>query len=293
MGFKIGVLLIHGIGNQDAAYADHTIEELKQRVRRLGSDDREICFEPVWWAPILAEKETTLLRAMSDGHDLDWMALRRFVVQTLADAIAYQDTPEAGPDQINVYHRVHRAIRDKLRDLRDRIRIGADPAAPEAPLMVIAHSLGCHMVSNCIWDVQSPRCADPPANAFERFGTLAAMITFGCNIPLFTLAYTNLEPIHFPTPGIDQLFPGASAADVAAVTQWLNFYDPDDVLGYPMRPLDPKYAATVSRDIAINAGGLLRSWNPASHTAYWTDNDVTKPTAELLHRMLRLLPPPA
>src|ERR671932_234749 len=114
------------------------IEELKGRVRRLGTDDREICFEPVWWAPILAEAETSLLRAMSDAHDLDWMELRRFVIQTLADAIAYQDTPEPKPDRINVYHRVHQAIRERVRALRDRIRTGAPPDAPEAPLVVIA-----------------------------------------------------------------------------------------------------------------------------------------------------------
>ena len=285
MSFKLGVLLIHGIGNQAATYADAMIEELKERVQRLGSDPQEICLLPVWWAPILGERETALLRYLSDGHDLRWMPLRRFVVQTLADAIAYQDTPTSG-DQINVYHEIHNKIGETLRALRARMRSGLPDDAPEVPLVVIAHSLGCHMISNYIWDVRKAGAPD----AFERFETLSGIVTFGCNIPLFTLAYTNLEPIAFPTPGIERYFPAATPArEIADVTKWLNFYDADDVLGYPLRPLDPKYAATVSEDIPVNAGGLFSSWNPASHTAYWTDNDVTKPVADLLHRTLQLM----
>lgn len=291
MNFKLGVLLIHGMGNQGAGFANPMIEELKSRVRKLGSDDRQICFEPVWWAPILAQKQENLLRYLADGNDLDWMDLRRFVVHSLADAIAYQDTYRpSSKDQINVYQGVHNKIGESVQHLRSRINSNRDPNAPDVPLVIIAHSLGCHMVSNYIWDTRSSAQKKPPKSAFEGFETLTGIVTFGCNIPIFTLAYTNLEPIDFPTPNLARFFPpGTPQAEIAEVAQWLNFYDPDDVLGYPLRTLDPKYAATVTRDIAVNAGGLLRSWNPTSHTEYWTDNDVTRPTAELLHRILRLL----
>lgn len=286
MTFKLGVLLIHGMGNQEAGFANPMIEELKGRVRKLGSDDRTICFEPAWWAPVLAQKEENLLRKLADGNDLDWMPLRRFIVRSLADAIAYQDTYRpTSPDQINVYRGVHREFRNSLRRLRERIEAGGGAGAASVPLVVIAHSLGCHMITNYIWDV---RHAKTPKHAFERFETLTGLITFGCNIPIFMLAFTSLDPIAFPTPGISRLFPNATAEQLKTVTQWLNFYDPDDVLGYPLRSLDPKYAAAVTKDIAINAGGLLQSWNPLSHSAYWTDNDLTKPTAELLHRILQL-----
>lgn len=288
MSFKLGVLLIHGIGSQEAGYANGMIDELKARVRKLGADDREICFEPVWWAPVLAQRQENLLRYLADGNDLDWMALRRFVVHSLADAIAYQDTPTS-KDQINVYQQVHRIIGESMRALRQRLRTAMPANAPETPLVVIAHSLGCHMISNYIWDVRHAAKGKLPKNPFERFETLSGIITFGCNIPLFTLAYTNLEPIAFPTPGIEKYFPQASKAALADITEWLNFYDPDDILGYPLKSLDPKYGQTVTRDISVNAGGLLRSWNPGSHTEYWTDDDVTKPVGDLLHRTLQLL----
>jgi hypothetical protein len=106
--------------------------------------------------------------------------------------------------------------------------------------------------------------------------------------PDYTGADDWLRP--FPTPNLQAFFPpGTPPEKIAEVTQWLNFYDPDDILGYPMKSLDPKYAKTVTRDIAVNVGNLLRSWNPASHTEYWTDNNITRPVAELLHGILRLL----
>jgi len=294
MPFKLGVLLIHGMGNQERGFAAPMIEELKGRVRKQGGDDRQIAFQEVWWAPVLADKEETLLRRLSDGNDLEWMELRRFVMHSLADAIAYQDTNRGppSPDQINVYRQVHNRIGEAVKTLRERIRAGMDASAPEVPLVVIAHSLGCHMISNYIWDVRDSDDAKkkPAANAFEGFETLAGIVMFGCNIPLFTLAYTNLEPIRFPTPNLKAYFPkGTPAKDIAEAAQWLNLYDPDDVLGYPLRTLDPKFAQAVTRDVAVDAGPVLRSWNPLSHTEYWTDNDVTKPTAQLIHRILKLL----
>ncbi|HEU4881644.1 MAG TPA: hypothetical protein VFT45_05345 [Longimicrobium sp.] len=290
MAFKMGVLLIHGMGNQERGFAAPMIDELKARVRKAGGDDHQIAFQEVWWAPVLADKEETLLRNMADGNDLEWMQLRRFVMHSLADAIAYQDT-NRGPstDQINVYHQVHNKIAEAMKTLRERVRAGADADAPDAPLVVIAHSLGCHMISNYIWDVRDSTNAKPPANPFEGFQTLTGIVMFGCNIPVFTLAYVKLDPIAFPTPNLKAYFPkGTAVKDIEAACKWLNLYDPDDVLGYPLAPLMNGFDKAVT-DVAVDAGPVLRSWNPLSHTEYWTDNDVTRPTAEVIHKILKLL----
>lgn len=291
MPFKMGVLLIHGMGNQERGYAAPMIDELKARVRKAGGDDRQIAFQEVWWAPVLADKEETLLRRLADGNNLEWMDLRRFVMHSLADAIAYQDT-NRGPstDQINVYKQAHNLIAEAMKTLRERIRAGAPDGTPEVPLVVIAHSLGCHMISNYIWDVRdsaTPRSAGSP---FEDFMTLTGIVMFGCNIPLFTLAYVKLDPIRFPTPNLKPYFPrNTPKEEIEKVSQWLNLYDPDDVLGYPLAALSQEFADAGVQDIAVDAGSVLRSWTPFSHTEYWTDNDVTRPTAELIHGILKLL----
>jgi hypothetical protein len=297
--FKLGVLLIHGMGDQEPGFAGPMVDELKARVRRLGADDGRICFQSAWWAPVVAKRQVDLLRAMADAGELDWMLLRRFVVQSLADAVAYQTSYRPiSKDQLSVYDDVHRIIKEAVRELRARIHgkggkggQGGQKAEKdrEAPLVVIAHSLGCHMISNHVWDCRHAAPSKKAGNAFERMETLSGIVTLGCNLPLFTLSFPDPEPIEIPTPGIETYFPNASKAELAEVTRWLNFYDSDDVFGYPLKPINEKFAAAVSEDRAINAGGLLRSWNPASHTAYWTDNDVTKPAAELLAKTVKLL----
>ena len=293
MDFDLGVLLIHGMGDQEPGFAGPMVDELKARVRRLGADDRRICFQSVWWAPVVAKRQVDLLRAMADAGELDWMPLRRFVVQSLADAVAYQTSYRPiSKDQLSVYDDVHRIIRNGVRELRNRIRGQGGKEAgedEEAPLVIIAHSLGCHMISNHVWDARHAAPSKKAGNAFERMETLSALVTLGSNLPLFTLSFPDPEPIEIPTPGIEKYFPNASKEELAEVTRWLNLYDPDDVFGYPLRPINPKFAQAVSEDRAINAGGLFRSWNPASHTAYWTDDSVTKPVAELLAKTVKLL----
>lgn len=89
------------------------------------------------------------------------------------------------------------------------------------------------------------------ATPFERLETLCGFITFGSNIPLVTLALDQVVSITFPPAALKEPF--CSAA------RWLNFYDPDDVLGWPLKPLSPTYDTAVAQDIQINVGGILTS----------------------------------
>ena len=79
---------------------------------------------------------------------------------------------------------------------------------------------------------------------------LAGMLTFGCNIPLFTFAHDleDLKPIKFP---------GENLTDgEKEVAKWINFYDADDVLGYPLKQIYPDFPYLKDRD--INVGGLFQ-----------------------------------
>ena len=58
------------------------------------------------------------------------------------------------------------------------------------------------------------------------------------------------------------------------------------MLGYPLKPVNPAYRKVITKDIPINVGGILSSWNPMSHSQYWIDNDFTKPVAKFLTRFL-------
>ena len=68
--------------------------------------------------------------------------------------------------------------------------------------------------------------------------------------------------------------------------KWLNLFDADDVLGWPLKQLSLSYSDAVSEDIEVSVGNILTSWNPANHAAYWTDDTVIKPVAYLISSLL-------
>jgi hypothetical protein len=94
--------------------------------------------------------------------------------------------------------------------------------------------------------------------------SLKRLFSTGTNIPLFMAGHSNIVSITAPSLSF----------------KWLNFFDEDDVLGWPLRPLSPSYDALVD-DIPINAGGgivggLISSWNPLSHTQYWETREFIR-----------------
>ena len=272
MAKRLAIAVIHGMGSQQPEFAEEMIDELNGRVGDLNKDPEEIAWRSIYWADILAPRQEEYLRDANQNNDLDYIGLRRFILSALGDASAYRpvDSPEN-----TAYDLIHRRVRDANKALHDALDVA------DAPLIVMAHSLGGYIMSNYIWDMQHPGGNPPPGlSPFERMHTLAGMVTFGCNIPLFTFAYTNVVPIVFPAAELPD--PG----DVRGKAKWLNYYDPDDVLGYPLRSINAAYDAVVDEDIPINVGGLFSSWNPISHTKYWTDNDFTKPAAEFIATFL-------
>lgn len=262
MPADLGVLVVHGMGAQEEDFADGFVREMGRRLERLGVAPERIVWRAGWWADLVRDREEKLWRDLSRGHELDFAKLRRFIISHFGDALAYQRVPVPGAD---VYTLMHARIRAHLAALREQM--GGD-----RPVVVLAHSLGSTIVSNYAWDEQQH--PSPGASAVEQMRTLAGIVSFGSNIPLFTLGLPEVVAIRFPGDLLD--------ARVAAAAKWLNFYDPDDVLAFPLRPLSPSYAAAVAADVEINAGGLLASWNPLSHDQYWTDNDFTGPVARFI-----------
>ena len=106
--------------------------------------------------------------------------------------------------------------------------------------------------------------------------TLGAFITAGGQLGLMTMRKQTL---------IDRLAAGENLdpADIGVghdgSVRWLNFYDVDDVLGFPSRQLYGDYPTIV--DYQVNTGNLGNA-----HTHYWTDDLVGSLIAELLRDIL-------
>src|SRR5262245_7591893 len=272
MSMKLAVAIMHGIGTQSENFAEPTISSLSDRLAGLGKDPDDVAWARLYWADILRDRQEDYLAAARARYPMDWNRVRNLVVDGLGDAAAYQFV-QGEPSG------TYRTIHNRIRELIHQLYVG-DLGRQPVPLVVLAHSLGSHIVSSYIWDSQHgyETGAGSGSSEFERMEWLACMVTFGSNIPLFTFAYDKLVPIKVP---------GSRLPPAAVVSKRsLNFYDQDDVLGYPLSPISPEYADVVDGDIEINVGGFAASGTPLSHNGYWMDNDFLTPVSRLLAEFL-------
>lgn len=272
MGRKVAVAVVHGIGKQTANFAEKMMTELTQHFgpETLG----DIVIRTVFWAPVLQEAEDVLWQRVQAGGTLHYPETRRMLIDFLADALAYQPTG----DDHRAYDGIHTVFAQTLADL-------AREAGPDAPLCIIAHSLGTIIASNYVYDLQ----VDPvkhligdevravmTGTPLEKGDTLALFYTMGSPIALWSLRYHEFgRPIIVPAPQLRQYHSEIEG-------EWVNYYDQDDAVGFPLKTLNAAYGKMITRDAQVNVGGLLQSWNPLSHFGYWTDRDVIGPVARKL-----------
>lgn len=109
------------------------------------------------------------------------------------------------------------------------------------PCVIIAPSMSGQIISDHIWDAQQK------VNAAHI--NIKLLITNGCNIPLFISGIPKDKVRHFK-----QDF------------KWHNYYDPADVLGFPLQPTGHQ-----AKDIEIHTYLSLYS-----HLRYWHNRKFIK-----------------
>ncbi|MUT68686.1 chemotaxis protein [Paenibacillus sp. NEAU-GSW1] len=267
MSQPLAVIVIHGLGAQEQNFADRFIERLKKRYTKVtGESDpgRHLVFKPIYWAKLLEDKEDELQRKMFQPSAVRYKWLREIVIHYLADAVAYQPLENHN----NIYKEVNGTISRALNALS--AQIGGD-----APLCVISHSLGTVIASNFFYDLQySSACErvdsthSGSTSPLERGETLSLFYSCGTTLPLWSLRYSGFDrPIHVPTEQMKVDAPNVTG-------EWINFYDKDDILGYPLKPIHEAYEKAVREDIRVNVGGWLTGWTPLSHNGYFNSSKV-------------------
>jgi len=281
---KIALLLVHGIGKQDENYAHQISYELKKQfsehIKKANPRNpaAELVVEPVYWAPVLQKAEDKLWNKLKKGGAMNFTNLRRLMIDFAGDSIAYMKDG----DNREIYDAVHCVIAKSIDKLGHH-------AGQKAPLGIMAHGIGSVMVSNYIWDIQhhseehplvsDNHCKIMDNTPIERGETLCKLYTLGSPLALWSLRHENFgKPIDFPPKKLKELYPDIE-------TEWINYYDKDDIMGYPLKTLSKDYKDAVTYDIEINVGNFLSSWNPASHMGYWNDNDVIMPVARSLAKI--------
>ena len=280
MSGEVVVLAVHGMGDTSPNFADKLQSKL---AKKLGSAWSDVYFDTIYYANVFQDHQTRLFNRIKANDDIDWIALRRFMLFGFSDAAGLVRNAS---DQGSAYEEVQDIILNTL----DR---AYDVAGGDAKIVLIAQSLGCEVISNFIWDAQSANPKQgawrydgfedsPPGSdldKFRRFKTLKYLYFTGCNLPIFVagIPQNKIKSIVSTSKGYS--------------FKWKNFFDPDDPLGWPLKNLSVKnerqsYKFEVNEDNAINTGRLIKSWNPLSHTTYWSDNDVINPLANDIESLI-------
>jgi hypothetical protein len=272
MPHPIAVAFIHGIGRTEPGYSASMQRALARQVESSAGGDPapRLVFEEVNWSAGLQNREDRLYERLDRAGPLRWGKLRHFMVDFAADAIAYQPAPT----DRSAYDAVHLEMASALARLAER-------AGPRAPLCIVAHSLGTVIASNYVYDLAKRRGSflAPHVRArigptpLERAETLALLYTMGSPIALWSLRYPRFgQPIHFPPKRLAHHHPGLEP-------RWVNVYDPDDVIGYPLRELNAAYRHSVTEDRPCGVGSLLAGWTPLSHVGYWDNARLARDIA--------------
>ena len=259
---EVALITLHGMGKVKTSYYSELEGMLKSRLKDKWT---KVSFQNVEYASILQTPEDELWASMiaTPENELDGTKLRQFFLFGFGDAGSLEHSAQTDKYQyIAVQREIQKALDHALLDF---------DGDEKRPVIIIAQSLGCQVISNYLWDAQhginifSESSADQSGKAnFRSLKTLTNLVTTGCNIPLFIAGISDRKCFAKP----NDFF------------VWDNYYDSDDVLGWPLKQLGPTYS--IVRDHPINSGGLLSSWNLASHGGYWSDTNVVSSLADVL-----------
>lgn len=277
---KTGVAIIHGMGNQNRDFADKFIKEIKTAYENTEEGNyrsTDIYFKPVFWADVLNDEERKMWKNLNLDN-LDFRDFRKFIVNYLGDAIAYQkmyDLKKAKiRKDISVYYKVQTIISDCLKDIDKNTVSGS-------PLVMIGHSLGTVMLMNYIFDSQKSAVRKKLNEWEDKCDTdnLAGLFLCGSPFALWSLRKKDFgEPIKFPGRSI--------SVQMKKRSKWYNIYDPDDILAYPLKNLNTSYKSiSYLEDKVIETDGLLTGGTPLSHSAYFKTDAVVSLAAEFLRTL--------
>lgn len=269
---RLAIAIIHGIGSEDKHYSTEFKHRVVERYLKGNNHDRredDLLFHEIYWGDLLQQLNKDLLQQLDYRKELTYTSVRQLFIDYMNLGLAYNRSENTG-----LYQAIHNRISESMKKLATHRHIDTE----KTPLVLMAHSFGSVIMSHYIQDIRnasSETGKQHQMSEFERFETLAGVITCGSPLAIYD-SLTERLPSPISKVG-SQLNEGLRER-----VKWLNFYDKDDVVAYPMKNISQEYSEAVSGDFEINVGSAATSWNPACHTGYWEDKDFFRPVANYL-----------
>lgn len=312
---KLAVMLVHGVESAGERYAERAMTLLGDEFERIAGVPASdaLVMEPAFWAPVfepgqeqlsdriggegsrwlvqlldklaaqasqgstlalLAAASTAGLRWLPGLGDAHFPTLRWLIVHYLGDAVAYH----SGADGTGHYEKVQAVLAGSLHEL-------ARKAGDDAPLAVLGHSLGSVVSSDFLYDLQGVAAGTPLApearrllgdTPIERGETFGWFYTLGSPLALWAQRHPGFGvPLQVPSAAFGERHPRQRG-------EWINVFDPDDVISSPLRPLSDAWAGAVAEDRRVTVGPWPLGATPLAHPYYWNDRRVVGPIASAL-----------
>lgn len=270
---KLGILVIRGSGKTGFNRQQRFIDKVNKRLTKTGIYTHQLVYEFIDWYEPMQSQQVLLMERMLENKVLKLRSkvLRRLLITNIADLINYGGKPNITNQ---IYERTQSLVHKSIINLQTQLN-------KNAPLIILASSMGTEILNNYIWDRQHAGQNDPEGTtAFERFETLVGLFTFGNNIPIFSSStkIEDLRPIRFPAQNI--------LPELKNLAIWENYYDKNDPLGYPIKFINEYYANANVKDIQIGVGNLLSFWNILSHFGYWTSRKLQKRISDFMMKVI-------
>lgn len=218
---EVHALFIHGVGEQPKSFAAEARHNLRASLLDKGV---ALYSASVHWAPLADRVERRFLSEVQKRGSKGNLT-QSLVVGTLSDALMYVR---------------NFGLRTHIFDLIDKqiMRLRGEHVT------VFAHSLGGLIFTDYL------RSRTELRNV--------SLVTFGCNIGLFTLGERFV-----PVP------------QLAEQGTWWNLYSARDMLGFPLAG-DPNLRHV--KDIEVSVGGWFKGWTGLAHVRYWDDRRLWRKT---------------
>jgi len=281
---KLSVAVVHGIGITKPGYADSFVkginkvfnEELSLYLKKKDDYSQHIEYSQIIWDDVLSENQSKLKKLLEKIFEQikpkkrvgflkkaglfalvlvggGWLFKANGIMMTLAGAAAYS-APKLiyrlrtsfaaeyigdiiGYQNKEAYAKIYQKILKGMESL--------DKPQASAGLTFISHSLGTVITSDYIYDRQKAE-GQAAANM-----PLVNLFTLGSPLALFSLRY---GPEMFKSP--------VKLEDPHG--RWINIFDRDDPIAYPLKALNEVYDKAVFRDQEVDAGLF-----GVAHVKYW------------------------
>lgn len=258
MDKKIVILTIPGIGTKEVGYSEKFEKDIRRFTNaRVRSNLRVLETYPFSVTQV-DQNQNNLFRRLDAVNKLGGiLSLRKFVIEAFGDGVTFE---RASTEPDSNYRRIHTYLKTQIEAANELLNDGD-------VFVILAASMGVHVLSTYIWDADHNNgiFENNPATENQNLRNLDYLVSIGCNIPLFVSGLPEAKITAFDKRN-DHF-------------TWDNYYDRDDVLGWPLKQLSDSYNKLVT-DYEINTGLYA-----GSHVKYWDDNDFTKPFSEKLNSL--------